>query len=114
MTPSDLLAETWSLLVGVLQFRVFVTPSVLLVVYYIGAILIPAVLLAVIWQAMQATGLAIPYAQQFSDWLAQLVRRPFRLVLMALLVFFVSELVWRMMFEFVLAYFQMRDALVAE
>jgi len=32
--------------------------------------------------------------------------------LMALLAFVFFELLWRMLFEFLLAYFQMRDALV--
>lgn len=97
-----------------LIFRLFVSPYLLVAFYYVGAIGVPV------------------GGWIFSDW----VRRKYRLVseahesvkaailkttrrrdrlLFAMLfisIFIFLEIIWRMMFEFLIAYLQMRNALL--
>ncbi|MDY0330998.1 MAG: DUF4282 domain-containing protein [Thiomonas sp.] len=93
-------------------FRTFVSLDVLRVVYALGAIGMPLLAWAVwlwlgrfaLWRSMR--GVSVTAVRRF-------VPRRWRVmsILLFLLCFFCMELAWRMMFEFIIAYLQMRDAL---
>ncbi len=81
-----------------LTFKSFITPEVLVACYYVGVLLMP--LLAVyLWKKL---GPLLKSAESRSKQIAGTIA----LVLML-------EMFWRMMFETMIAYFQMRAALLA-
>ena len=93
-----------------LTFKTFISPSVLIIMYSIGLFVMP--LLA--WFAMLKVKKYIP--SQIIDFKNKAFSK-IRLqdkVKMALFAFFMllcMEICWRMMFEFLIAYMQIRDAL---
>ena len=91
-----------------LTFQRFVTPALLIVFYYIGAIVIPAVS----WYL--GRWLYDRYATKSTNSIPQLITQKYRVALYGLVVvcFFCMELCWRIMFEFLIAYFDMHDALM--
>ncbi len=83
-----------------LMFRVFVTPTLLLVIYYVGAVLMPLfVWLAWLWLKRKYFPEVVLPKQVYIS-------------IFFLLGFLMMELFWRMMFEVVIAYFDMHDALM--
>lgn len=93
-----------------LTFRTFVTPSVLVAVYFLGAVSVPVfawLLARRVVTALDARGERWPAS---SPGLQAGARA--RTGALAVLLFVALELGWRMLFEFLLAYFQIREALV--
>jgi len=94
------------------SFRTFVSLDVLRVVYALGAIGMPLMAWGVwlwlgrfqLWKWMRGTA---------ADATRRVVPKRWRLagILLFVLCFLCMELMWRMMFEFIIAYLQMRDAL---
>jgi hypothetical protein len=105
------IGAAWLQAIGdLLTFRTFITPSVLVATYYVGAVSVPlfAWLLARrVVTALEARGERWPAS---SRGLRAGARA--RTGALAGLLFVALELGWRMLFEFLLAYFQMREALV--
>ncbi|MGC8701547.1 MAG: DUF4282 domain-containing protein [Thiomonas sp.] len=93
-------------------FRTFVSLDVLRVVYALGAIGMPLMAWGVwlwlgrfpLWNWMRGTA---------ANAARRVVPPRWRLtgILLFVLCFLCMELMWRMMFEFIIAYLQMRDAL---
>lgn len=87
-----------------LTFHTFITPSLLIVMYYIGAILIPV------------------FSWYFVHWIKTVYTKEleshsiFKQRFIVYIIFFTSiffmEILWRVMFEFFIAYFDMHDALM--
>jgi hypothetical protein len=96
------------------SFQTFVSPYALIVFYYLGALVMPlATWGLMIWARRRAQLLGDAY--EFARGLAldRLSPRQRALVMvLALGAFLFMELLWRMMFEFLIAYLQMRDALL--
>lgn len=127
---SSLTSEAWDLL----SFRTLVSPALLLIAYYAGAVAIP-VLVAWFIRRMRrrvATGLGaavkglgepaevlrqgiagVREAVRESSLGERLVRTRLRVLLVAVGGFVTLELMWRMLFEFLLVYFQIRDLLMS-
>lgn len=86
-----------------LTFKTFITPSLLLIFYYVGAILMPIVS----WKT-------IKYLKKHSTInISNLIfKRYFHISLGFFLLLLCMEIFWRMMFEFLIAYFNMHEALV--
>ncbi|MCP5141510.1 MAG: DUF4282 domain-containing protein [Chromatiales bacterium] len=114
--------------VGFLTFQVFVTPAVLVVIYYLGALAGPwltARLVGVIRRdGAEALAKAEAQLERNPEWLsnehrpAEPLRVPpyasgWRLWLIGLVLLVLLELSWRMLFEFLIAFFDMHDALIA-
>ena len=78
-----------------LSFNKFITPYILIVFYYIGAILVPFILFY--------------YRYNFFPKLK--VNIGFKFWLIAILMFLCMEICWRMIFEFLIAYFDMHEYL---
>lgn len=114
MSPQELFAAAWSGFLDILQFQIFITPSLLLATYYFGAVLIPVLLFIAFRRASRAVDQHGVNRQTLSGLVLFVTDRPLRLVFLAVVMFIAAQLMWRMIFEFMLAYFQIRDALVAQ
>nr|WP_296747440.1 DUF4282 domain-containing protein [Thioalkalivibrio sp.] len=92
-----------------LVFQVHISPAVLLLTYYVGALLIPVLVY----------DMARRFNQRLTreDWRvpdrykSRLLAHRSRVIGYAALALLVGEVAWRMMFEFLVAYFQMHEAL---
>lgn len=95
-----------------LLFKTFVTPSLLLIIYYIGAVLIPVLswyLVSWIYKKYlsQVSGLVKEEIKQRTTQKQRIYA-----TVTFVLCFLCMEIFWRMMFEFFIAYFDMHDALM--
>jgi len=95
-------------------FRTFITPGILVVCYYVGAVLMPlAALVFWLWLRRRYPVLQELFATGIDAANSVLTRRQKIGIGAAMAVcFFFAEIAWRMMFETMIAYFQMREALV--
>jgi hypothetical protein len=102
-------------LLAFLRFELFISQPVLIVFYYLGALGIP---LLAGWMAYRFRtlfpDLQRRLQQQGKLLFRQLPRRyQIWMILFFMLAFLFMNLIWRMMFEYLLAFMQMRDALTA-
>ena len=95
-----------------LTFNTFITPSLLILMYYIGAVVIP--LLS--WYL--AAWIHKNYLSSVSGLVKEEIKRRttakqrlYTVIAFVLCLLFM-EIFWRMMFEFFIAYFDMHDALI--
>ena len=87
-----------------LTFQTFITPTLLIFIYYVGALLIPL------------------FSWYFARWIKTAykteleTKTTFKQRFITYAAFFISfffmEVLWRVMFEFFIAYFDMHDALM--
>ncbi len=95
-------------------FRTFITPGILLFGYYFGAAVMPVGF----WAFWRWVGHRYPILADLwaggKDASRRLTTRRQRVWILAAAItgFVCMEVVWRMMFETMIAYFQMRDALM--
>ena len=95
-----------------LTFNTFITPSLLILMYYIGAVVIP--LLSWYFAAWVHRN----YLSKVSGVLKEEIKRRttakqrLYTVIVFVLCFLCMEIFWRIMFEFFIAYFDMHDALM--
>ncbi len=82
-----------------LTFKSMISPHVLMFVYYLGAVACPVIMI-----------LAFRKARKDSAFLREGKGKKVAGVLFLLLI--VGELAWRMLLEFLIAYFQIRQALM--
>jgi len=100
-----------------LSFRLLVTPSLLLIVYYFGAIVMP-VLGYLFYKRLTRKGEVndnvmrkgqLRESLSENDWLKKNRRR---FMLFGFVAFLMMELGWRIFIEFFIAYFPMHNALM--
>ena len=96
----------------ILLFRRLIGAELLIAIYYVGAVAAPAAA----WHVVRRFSGATRPAANARDWngagpvpVDPGLRR--RLWALAVLAFVVLEVLWRLAFEFGIAYFQIRDAL---
>ena len=87
-----------------LTFKTFISADVLIFFYYIGAVVIPVL----IWQSRRYLIENFKIMKIFSSLST---KESSYMKLFVLLMFIFMEIVWRMMFEAMIAYFNMRDYL---
>ncbi len=99
-------------MIDFLTFKSFITPFFLIVFYYIGAVIIPIFsFLFILW-------IRDRYFLEFSLRIKKILKDKIsfvqRVVFIALFIFsfLAMEIFWRMIFEFMIAYFDMHDALM--
>lgn len=113
MDHHSLLASLLGAVGDFFAFRTFIAPGVLYIVYYLGAVSIPVFAWLL---ARQARARALDLQARVPDrWAGRGglgVAGWARVAGGALIAFVLMEIGWRMLFEFLLAYFQMREALV--
>jgi len=97
-----------------LNFKFFISPYVLIVCYYIGAIAVPVGSWLLASWIIRKYSTASDIYESGKSTLKSITRTKDRMLLYALFILFFifMEIMWRMMFEFLLAYLQMRDALM--
>lgn len=95
-----------------LSFDYFIAPDVLIIAYYMGAVLMPLLL----WLSRRYLMNKISLVSRFNDIQRQLyssLSARNKIIFIAAFVgmFFFMELIWRMMFETMIGYYQMHDYL---
>ena len=97
-----------------LSFKYFISPYVLFVFYYMGALGIPiASWFFSIWLKKKYWLVSDVYASS-KKILIKTTRTKYRVwfFLLVSFLFLWMEIIWRMLFEFLIAYLQIRDALL--
>jgi len=95
-----------------LTFKTFISADVLIFFYYVGAVVIPLL----IWQSRSYLLENFKIIKQINDLAMKIfssfsTKEQSSMKLLVLLMFIFMEIVWRMMFEAMIAYFNMRDYL---
>lgn len=104
-------SQMFEKIIDFLAFRAYLTPSVLLVLYYSGAIVIPVAayrLSRKLQDRLVGTGWLWtgPWEERVRMLLDQ-----WRIVAFGISLLLIGELAWRMLFEFLFVYFQIHEAL---
>ena len=97
-----------------LTFKSFISTEVLIIFYYIGAVLLPIgiwVLLSWLIRKYRLLNTAYENGKKLI-WKSLNRKQQTWFVLFFITSFLFMELFWRMMFEFLIAYMQIRDALL--
>lgn len=89
-----------------LTFKSFISPSLLIIFYYIGAIVIPIILFYKKQKLLQN----INFLNNIYNSIKKQLPNKIKIYLIFFFIFL--EILWRMMFEFLIAYMQIRDSLV--
>lgn len=92
-----------------LLFRRLLSPALLVFTYYLGALVLPLLLVYLVHRVRRRFPDLPEGAPAINSPMLAWARR--RLAALAWGVFLVGELMWRILFEFLLVYFQMRDLL---
>jgi hypothetical protein len=97
-----------------LTFDSFISIPVLMGFYYIGAVFCPLVMWRCIrWMVARFSLLEQTYLRgKTLIWQLLPVKQKVRVALLFVVAFLLAEVLWRMLFEFLIAFMQMRDALV--
>ena len=97
-----------------LTFKSFISTEVLIVFYYIGAIILPAgAWYLVTWLIQKYELVNIAYEKgKDTIWNSLNKKQKNKLIIFFVSSFIFMELFWRMLFEFLIAYMQIRDALL--
>jgi len=95
--------------VDFLLFKTFISTKALIFFYYFGAIFIPLfVYFSKDWLVKN-----IYFIKKIKEIVKNIsTKRKIIFILLFIISFLFAELLWRMMFEFLIAYMQMRDSLV--
>ena len=95
-------------MIDFLTFQVFITPSLLIVMYYFGVIAIPFVSYII------AKWVKSSYFKDVGNEIKNTLSAKQRLLIIgiAFFCFLCMEIFWRVIFEFFIAYFDMHDALM--
>jgi len=88
-----------------LTFKIFISLDVLIIMYYLGAIGVPVGM----WFLARWLKDKFCTAEEKAKTKGKLRTK---MILIFSVIFIVMEIFWRVMFEFLIAYFQMRDVLV--
>ena len=91
-----------------LSFQTFITPSLLIIIYYMGVLLIPVLCFYVTFR-IKTTYLP-DISQTAKTMLTTKQRVIFFIIFFFMLLF--MEMFWRVTIEFFIAYFDMHDALM--
>jgi len=97
-----------------LTFKTFISTEALIIFYYLGALILPICLwLIFIWLIQKYKLLNTSYING-KELLWSLITRKQQIKFIGLFIilFMFMELFWRMLFEFLIAYMQIRDALL--
>ena len=97
-----------------LTFKSFISTEVLIVFYYIGAITLTAgAWYFVTWLIQKYKSVNIAYEKgKDTIWNSLNKKQKNKLIIFFVSSFIFMELFWRMLFEFLIAYMQIRDALL--
>ena len=97
-----------------LTFKRFISTEVLIIFYYIGALILPVgIWILLTWLVRKYGFLNAAYENgKEVIWNSLNKKQQTKFVAFFISSFLFIELFWRMLFEFLIAYMQMRDALL--
>jgi len=97
-----------------LTFKSFISTEVLIIFYYIGALILPVgIWFLLAWLIGKYRFLNATYENGKEIlWKSLNIKQQTKLVAFFIFCFLFMELFWRMLFEFLIAYMQIRDALL--
>ncbi|MDQ6977819.1 MAG: DUF4282 domain-containing protein [Ghiorsea sp.] len=97
-----------------LTFQSFISLPALFIFYYLGALILPIITWYLCLKLSQKLNIARLNLKKGQQWMWQSLntKQQSRVILFFILMLGFIELFWRMMFEFLIAYMQMHDALV--
>lgn len=97
-----------------LTFKTFISSEALIMFYYIGALILPIGLwFFITWLMQKYKYINNAYENaKVIVWQSLDKKQQMKLVLFFIASFLLFELFWRMLFEFLIAYMQIRDALL--
>jgi len=97
-----------------LTFKTFISTEALIIFYYFGVIILPLFSwLLLTWVIKKNKLFNISYTNgKELLWKSLTPKQKLNFVAFFMLVFIFMELFWRMLFEFLIAYMQIRDALL--
>jgi hypothetical protein len=103
-------------LLDILNFRTFIAPYALPFFYYLGALGVPFAAWGLLRWLRRRYGRLDQAIQTGGDLARRYTRRRGRLLflLIFLAAFLFMELMWRLLFEYLIAFLQMRDALLLQ
>lgn len=101
-----------------ISFRLLITPSLLVLMYYLGAVVLPVLLVVFsrgyYQKARESVSLMIERSENQQEIESAVSRYRGKVIVLALVGFVLAEIAWRMMFEFLVAYFQIHNALMGQ
>jgi len=113
MQPSELLQQIIDKTLGILSFEVFISPVLIMLVYYIGAVVLPVIVYRFVHHTYEKIpSIELPKVDIDAGRIYDKIPVPISPKWIFLLGFAAVEICWRIFFEFFIAYFQMRDALL--
>ncbi len=97
-----------------LTFKSFISTEVLIVFYYLGAVILPVGIWTFLTWLIKKYRFVNRAYENGKEKIWKLLNRKQQAKLVAFFItsFLFMELFWRMFFEFLIAYMQMRDALL--
>jgi len=97
-----------------LIFKSFISIKALIIFYYIGALILPVGLwLLINWLIRKYDFFDAVYKKgKEAIWTSLNKKQQIKLLMFFVVIFLFMELFWRMLFEFLIAYMQIRDALI--
>jgi hypothetical protein len=97
-----------------LTFKTFISAEALIMFYYIGALILPIGIWGLLtWLIRKYKDINAAYENgKVIIWKALDKQQQMKLVSFFIVAFLFLELFWRMLFEFLIAYMQIRDALL--
>lgn len=97
-----------------LTFKSFISIEVLIILYYFGAILLPVGTWFLVMRLIHKYQLihTLHDKGEKEIWKYLNNKQKTKLIVFLTSLFIVTELFWRMLFEFLIAYMQIRDALL--
>jgi len=104
-----------NVLIDFLSFKLFISPTLLIVMYYLGAVIVPILSWLLTQWLQHKVPLFLGAKEIGNQQFVKRVKTKYRLMLWstALLIFVMLEIMWRMMFELFIAYFQIHAALTS-
>jgi hypothetical protein len=98
-----------------LTFKTFISTEALIVFYYMGALILPVgIWIFFTWLIRKFKFINTVYDNSKEIiWKSLDKQQKIKLVLLLITTFLFMELFWRMLFEFLIAYMQIRDALLS-
>ena len=97
-----------------LTFKTFISTEALIIFYYLGAIILPVfswLLLSFVVQKYKLLKTSYPSGKELF-WKLLAKKQQAKFISFFVIAFLFMELFWRMLFEFLIAYMQIRDALL--
>jgi len=98
-----------------LTFKSFISTEVLILFYYLGALILPiGMWILLTWLIRKYRFLNTTYENgKEMIWQSLNIKQQIKLVALFISCLLFMEIFWRMLFEFLIAYMQIRDALLS-